>query len=143
MNKKQITFWARKCDVTGQGMNEGYVWGDGQFYCINDDSVALLEFRKDRKHIISYIPKDVTDIDFFDNWLEEDDEEYLSAIDRVKENKDTDEDLRSLSYLFDLHYWTEWECKDDIQYVEIDGVMYEEGEEEFNMAIEMDKVAPN
>ena len=26
------TLWARKCDATGQGMNEGFVFGDGEKY---------------------------------------------------------------------------------------------------------------
>jgi len=25
-------FWARKCDATGKGMNDGYVFGDGEKY---------------------------------------------------------------------------------------------------------------
>ena len=24
--------WARKCSVTGEGMNDGWLWGDGAFY---------------------------------------------------------------------------------------------------------------
>tara|TARA_E500000305_G_C3848344_1_gene154987 strand:+ start:170 stop:550 length:381 start_codon:yes stop_codon:yes gene_type:complete len=124
MKQKEI-LWARKCDITGQGMNEGYMWGDGQFYCINDDSIALAEFRKEREHIISHIPKNVTDIDLLDNWLEDDDDEYLSAIDRVKENTDTNEDLRSLSYLFDLHYYTNWEDEDEYDYIEINNKLIE------------------
>ena len=52
-------------------------------------------------------------------------DEYLSAIDRVKENKDTDEDLRSLSYLFDLHYYTNWEDKDEYDYIEINNKLIE------------------
>ena len=124
MKQKEI-LWARKCDITGQGMNEGYMWGDGQFYCINDDSIALPEFRKEREHIISHIPKNVTDIDLLDNWLEDDDDEYLSAIDRVKENTDTNEDLRSLSYLFDLHYYTNWEDEDEYDYIEINNKLIE------------------
>ena len=106
-------------------MNKGYVWGDGVFYCVDDDRVALAEFRKDRKQIVSLIPEDVTDIDYYDNWHEDDDDEYLKAIEKVKQNKDTDEDLRTLSFLFDLHYFTEWECKEDFQYQEINGKLIE------------------
>lgn len=29
---KVVRRWARKCDATGEGMNEGYVYGDGQKY---------------------------------------------------------------------------------------------------------------
>jgi hypothetical protein len=24
--------FARKCDVTGRGINEGWVWGDGEYF---------------------------------------------------------------------------------------------------------------
>jgi hypothetical protein len=142
-NTKEITLWARQCSVTGQGMIAGYVWDDGCFYCVDDDKIANAEFRKDREHIISYIPKNITEIDFFDDYIEEDEEEYLSAIERVKQNKDTDEDLKILSYLFGLHYYTEWLEDDDIQYAEIDGVMYEEGTDEFDLAIAKEKVTQN
>ena len=140
-NSKEITLWARQCSVTQQGMNAGYVWDDGCFYCVDDDEIANAEFRRDREHIISYIPKDLSDIGFFDDYDEQDEENYLSAIDRVKQNKETDEDLKTLSYLFGLHYYTEWMDDDDIQYVEIDGVMYEEGDKEFDIA--MKEVAQN
>lgn len=28
--------FARRCSLTGQGMNEGYCFGEGDFYCIED-----------------------------------------------------------------------------------------------------------
>lgn len=50
---KQVNFnptiikkWCRQCDVTGKGMNEGYVWADGVFYTIDDETTAA-ELRKD------------------------------------------------------------------------------------------------
>ena len=132
--KKEITLWARQCSVTGQGIMAGYVWSDGCFYCVDDDAIAHPEFRKDRENIINYIPEDIYDIDGYENYDEDEDEEYLSAIKRVKQNKDTDKDLMTLSYLFGLHYYTEWLDDEDVQYAEIDGVMYEEGTDEFNEA---------
>ena len=57
-------------------MSAGYVWDDGCFYCVDDDKIANAEFRKDREHIISYIPKNITEIDFFDDYIEEDEEEF-------------------------------------------------------------------
>lgn len=32
--KKPIKLFARKCDATGKGMNEGYCFGDGERYFI-------------------------------------------------------------------------------------------------------------
>ena len=38
--------WARQCDVTEEGMNEGWCWGDGHFYTKHKkDTIA--ELRKD------------------------------------------------------------------------------------------------
>lgn len=38
--------WARQCDVTEEGMNEGWCWGDGHFYTKHEkDTIA--ELRKD------------------------------------------------------------------------------------------------
>ena len=86
--KKQITKWARRCDITGEGMDEGYCIGEGGMY---------IKYEKDMlKHI---------------------EEEGFDSIDEA--------------YECDYYYWTEWECPEDIQYMEIDGKMYEEGEPEF------------
>lgn len=50
--------WARRCDVTGEGMNNGWVWGDGDFYVKNQDD-AMNECWKDRhdirEELFSYI----------------------------------------------------------------------------------------
>ena len=107
-NKKEITFWARKCDITGEGMNEGYCIEDGMMYIKHDKDMI----------------------------------KHLRKIDEAETTK-SDDDLTNEYYDNDYYYWTEWECEDDFQYIEIDGIMYEEGEEQFNMAIEMEKVAPN
>lgn len=38
--------YARKCDITGVGMNDGWCWGDGMFYSATlEDTIA--ELRKD------------------------------------------------------------------------------------------------
>jgi len=39
--------WARRCDVTGKGINSGWVWGDGMHYIKNQDD-AMNECWKDR-----------------------------------------------------------------------------------------------
>jgi hypothetical protein len=38
--------FARVCDVTGKGMNEGWCWGDGSFYTATEE-VTIAELRKD------------------------------------------------------------------------------------------------
>lgn len=37
--------FARRCDVTGKGMNEGWCWGDGMFYTESKED-TLAELRK-------------------------------------------------------------------------------------------------
>jgi len=38
--------WARQCDVTEEGMNEGWCWGDGHFYTKSYET-TIIELRKD------------------------------------------------------------------------------------------------
>jgi hypothetical protein len=66
--------FARKCDVTGRGMNEGYVIGDGEMY-IKDESDML-------SHVIEqgYSSLDEAYDDeyyYYTEWEDEDDFEYV------------------------------------------------------------------
>ena len=116
-NKKQITFWARKCDITGEGMNEGYLIEDGFMYIKYD------------KDMIKHLRK-------------VDEDEIIDK--NTHYYKKSNDELYEEYYENDYYYWTEWEDHEyEHQYVEIDGVMYEEGEKQYDMAIEMKKVAPN
>jgi hypothetical protein len=38
--------YARRCDITGKGMNEGFCWQDGWFYTASEDDTInkLVEF---------------------------------------------------------------------------------------------------
>jgi hypothetical protein len=38
--------FARRCDVTGEPMNEGWCWGDGMFYTATEES-TITELRKE------------------------------------------------------------------------------------------------
>ena len=38
--------YARKCNVTGKGMNEGWCWGEGLFYTLTLED-TIKELRKD------------------------------------------------------------------------------------------------
>jgi len=35
-----MTKYARRCDATGRGMNEGYVVGDGELYFAEQDDLS-------------------------------------------------------------------------------------------------------
>ena len=38
--------FARRCDVTGEPMNEGWCWGEGMFYTATEES-TITELRKE------------------------------------------------------------------------------------------------
>ena len=112
--------YARKCSITGEGMNEGWVWGDGIFYTKYEKD-TLAECRRDRKDILSeideLIPNNAQDIERWD--------ELEGAISRAEEGKETDEDLLLIAYQQDYIYYTEWEDESEHQYEEINGKLIE------------------
>ena len=116
MNKK----YARACDVTGEGMNEGWVWGDGTFYTKYERD-TLSECRKDRDAILFGMEElTINDIIDWNDW-----NDFSEAIGRAKKNKDTDEDLLLIGYQTSYLYYTEWEDEDGFQYEEINGTLKE------------------
>ena len=119
---KAIMKYARRCDVTGEGMNEGWVWGDGVFYTKHEKD-TLAECRKDRDGILFGVDE-LTQFNVNDNDAESWDE-LVEAIARAKNNEETDEDLLLIGYQGDYLYYTEWECEEDFQYEEINGKLIE------------------
>lgn len=117
--------YARLCDVTNKGMNEGWVWGDGVFYTSTKE-LTLAECRKDREHILEAIKNIGCEINELDNVQDDDDLKTLeSAIQRADKNEDTDDDLLNIGYYTDYLYYTEWEeIEDDWHYLE-DGTYVE------------------
>lgn len=98
------TLYRRRCSVTGEGMNSGWLFGDGAFY-IKYDRDVLAELRKDR----AYILHDIEDVKIDMVQDPERFAEFEQARDRALLNKDTDEDLRTLAYQTDYGYYTEWD----------------------------------
>lgn len=88
--EQTIIKYARKCDITNEGMNEGYCILDGMMYIKNDFDML--------QHIT-----DETDY----NDIEE-------------------------AYEDDYYYYTDWECPDDIKYVEVNGLLINIEEYESN-----------
>ena len=110
-HKKKI--WSRRCSVTGEGMNEGWVWGDGVFYTKYLED-TLKECRNDREYIIQDLYSlSAESVNDYSQW-----KETADAIERVKANADTDEDLLLIGFQTDYLYFTEWEG-DDAQYEEL------------------------
>jgi hypothetical protein len=88
--------YARKCDATGRGMNEGYVVGAGDLHF------------SEKQHLIDYL-----------RGVEWEDSNGVSSSDMK-----TDDDLMDYFYNEEFYYYTEWEEIDDVYYDE-DGTEYE------------------
>jgi len=85
--------YARMCYVTGKGMNEGWVWLDGEFYTSTQE-VTIAELRKD----IIDAQKDGDGVLYAD-W--EIDPPHLLSM--------TDDELLKWAYDEEILFWTEWE----------------------------------
>lgn len=101
---KNTEKYARKCDITGKGMNDGWCWGDGAFYTATKED-TLKECRKDRDSILF----DLESFDDPDNLQDPNEfEEFNEALNRAKEGKESDEDLLIIGYQTGYLYYTEW-----------------------------------
>ena len=116
--KQNIKFHPRKCCITDEGMNAGFLIGEGLMYIKYESDMI--------KHLRDVEKEGNTDYD-----------------ELVAEGRLTDEYLLNDYYESDYYYYTDWECSEDIQFVEIDGVIYDEEDKEFIMAMELNKVAQN
>lgn len=117
---KQITKWARRCDVSGKGMMEGWVWLDGSYYTSTED-ITLRKCRDEREGILFDLSESTELQDPYEY------EAFNEALQRASVDLDTDEDLMLLGYQSGYLYYTEWgnalDDEDEMQWVETDGVM--------------------
>ena len=94
--KKETVYWARKCDISGEGMNEGY--------CINDGGMYI-KYEKDMVE-----------------WLRSKDWEFENEYGLIiNVAKLDDYDLLEWALNDEIYHWIEWFGKEDVQYKEIDG----------------------
>jgi hypothetical protein len=100
MKTKDRILYSRQCDITGEGMNEGYCIQDGLMY---------IKYEKDMIKHIREVEK----------------EGNLEYDKDISEGRLTDEFLLNDYYEADYYYWTEWECEDDLQYEEVNGKLIE------------------
>lgn len=89
--------FARRCDATGRGINEGYVVGDGELYFA------------DKEHLLEHL-----------RTLDWEDCNGNKSTDCV-----TDDALLKYFYNEDYYYYTEWEEIDDDVYYDENGNEYE------------------
>lgn len=94
--KHIVNKYARKCSITGQGMNSGYVIGEGEMYI------------KEMKDLIKHLRKVES----------EGNPEYKKDI---SEGRLTDVYLVKDYYESGYYYFTEWEDENDYQWVEYRG----------------------
>jgi hypothetical protein len=89
--------FARRCDATGKGINEGYVVGDGELYFSSKDD------------LLSHL----SELDWED------------CNGNSSKDCDTEDDLLEFFYNEDYYYYTEWEEIDDDCYYDAEGNEYE------------------
>lgn len=67
--------YARKCSVTGRGMNDGYVFGDGEQYAIDKESALVIA----KKYGYDSLEEAYEDgAYYYTEWEEIDDDFYYS-----------------------------------------------------------------
>jgi hypothetical protein len=89
--------FARRCDITGRGMNEGYVFGDGEL-CFAEKEDLI-------KHLRTLEWEDANG----------------------KRSKDIEDDAELMNYFYreDLYYYTEWDFYDiDDEWYDAEGNEY-------------------
>tara|TARA_R110000823_G_scaffold300650_1_gene421468 strand:+ start:193 stop:501 length:309 start_codon:yes stop_codon:yes gene_type:complete len=99
METTEEILYARQCDITSEGMNEGYCIEDGLMYIKYEKDMIKHLREVEKKGNLEY-DKDVSEGRLTDDWLIED---YYKA---------------------DYYYWTEWE-EEDLQYKEVNGKLIE------------------
>ena len=97
--EKEILY-ARQCDITGEGMNEGWCWGDGLFYS-KYEADTIKELRKDLLN-----------------------SSIVNEDGKLKAESWSDDAILKMGYDSDVLYWTEWE-EEDLQYKEVNGELIE------------------
>jgi len=90
--------FARKDSITGEGMNEGFCFGDGEFYCKSDENALehaksigykdLEESYKDGSHYWTEWYQDIEDEENLEEWYD------------AKGNKFTKRDLVNVTQKF-------------------------------------------
>ncbi|MAN61381.1 MAG: hypothetical protein CMI60_05465 [Parvibaculum sp.] len=88
--------YARRCDVTNKGMNEGYCINDGMMY-IKEESDMIAHLRNVEKEGNPDYDRD------------------------IKEGRLTDDYLLSEYYATEYYYWTEWDYIDEDHHYLEDG----------------------
>ena len=78
---KRFETYARKCDITGEGMNEGFCICDGEMYIKHEqDLIAHLRNIEPEKHVSDEQLKDIYYNAEYYYWTEWDDDDHQYAV---------------------------------------------------------------
>jgi len=88
--------FARRCDITGRGINEGYVFGDGELYFAEKEDLI--------NHLRTL--------------------EWEDADGNLSQDLTNDEDILEFFYNEDAYYFTEWDEVDEDEYYDAEGNEY-------------------
>ncbi len=91
-----MTKYARRCDATGKGINEGYVVGDGELYFASKDDLL--------SHLREL--------------------EWEDCNGNRSKDCSTTEELLEFFYNEEYYYYTEWEEIDDDEWYDADGSLH-------------------
>ena len=119
MTTNKTIYWARKCSATGEGMNEGWCFGDGAYYA-KDYGDAIAELRRDYEYIVEGFMS--TEKEMLPNYI--DVHEWSVINENLERGEISDEALLYMAYATDYVYWTEWDAS-DAQYQETNGTLTE------------------
>lgn len=82
---------ARKCDVTGEGMNEGWVVGEGEeYFKYEEDAIAWCKKNGYKSLDKAYDKDDI----YWTEWDVEDDAQYIVKDGKIEDYEEEQEDLK-------------------------------------------------
>lgn len=106
--------YPRQCDVTQEGMTEGWVWYGGTFYTkyLKD---TIDQLRKNDRDDVLVMANQAT-IETLEYPSES--EDFFSALKKANNNQESDQELLMIACQIDYLYYTEWDESDieDLQY---------------------------
>ena len=91
----------RRCSVTGNKIDSGWVWQDGEFYTSTLE-VTLSQCRLLQSIILHEVDENYPILE------ESERSKFKEAIDRAKNGEESDEDLLFIAYQTGYVYYTEW-----------------------------------
>lgn len=107
--------YPRQCDVTQEGMTEGWVWCGGTFYTkyLKDTVHQLRTYDRDA---VLEMANQAENAEYLECPWES--EEFFSALKKANNNEESDQELLTIAWQMDYLYYTEWDENDpeDLQY---------------------------